>query len=274
MLWLAVSTSFISWLIISVILLVASFVSSDNWRISSATTANPLPASPALAASIEALSARRFVWLDIDIMLPTISSTSLTFSERRFVALTVLLLFSSTVCAWRLRSSTTLAPSSIVVLVISESSFISRAFPSALEAASLISLHICACFWIASAVLSVLPDIFFIDTSLELTELLNTETISDASSNLLLSCFATSDIISFAFCCFCAPSFIASVFSLKKSSKRLTIRIVANAESSITTAPITIVLLSASPAEENLIHCIIYATIITKLLIYISLLLR
>ena len=31
----------------------------------SATTAKPLPASPALAASIEALSARRFVWLAI-----------------------------------------------------------------------------------------------------------------------------------------------------------------------------------------------------------------
>ena len=33
-----------------------------RWLISSATTAKPLPASPALAASIEAFNARRFVW--------------------------------------------------------------------------------------------------------------------------------------------------------------------------------------------------------------------
>ena len=40
-------------------------VSVLNARICSATTAKPLPASPALAASIEALRARRLVWLDI-----------------------------------------------------------------------------------------------------------------------------------------------------------------------------------------------------------------
>ncbi len=39
----------------------ASADSSANFRTSSATTANPRPASPALAASIAALSERRFV---------------------------------------------------------------------------------------------------------------------------------------------------------------------------------------------------------------------
>ena len=39
--------------------------SSANFLISSATTANPLPASPACAASIAAFIARRFVWLAI-----------------------------------------------------------------------------------------------------------------------------------------------------------------------------------------------------------------
>ena len=46
--------------------------------ISSATTANPLPASPALAASIEALSARRLVWAAILLIPSTFSLTLLT----------------------------------------------------------------------------------------------------------------------------------------------------------------------------------------------------
>lgn len=42
--------------------------SSAKFLISSATTANPFPASPALAASIEALSANRLVCLAIPVM--------------------------------------------------------------------------------------------------------------------------------------------------------------------------------------------------------------
>ena len=58
-----------------------SFVSVLSVRIWSATTANPFPASPALAASMEAFRARRFVWLEILSIFPvscfTVENSSL-----------------------------------------------------------------------------------------------------------------------------------------------------------------------------------------------------
>ena len=48
-------------------------VSSASFLISSATTANPFPASPALAASMDAFSASRFVWEEIE-LIPEITS--------------------------------------------------------------------------------------------------------------------------------------------------------------------------------------------------------
>ncbi len=55
---------------------------SERLPISVATTANPLPAYPALAASIEALSASRLVWLAMDAI---ISTASLIFCTASFV---------------------------------------------------------------------------------------------------------------------------------------------------------------------------------------------
>ncbi len=59
--------------IIFSISLVALVVLSANFLTSSATTANPLPASPALAASIAALRAKRLVWSAISLITVNIS---------------------------------------------------------------------------------------------------------------------------------------------------------------------------------------------------------
>ena len=55
--------------------------SSANFLTSSATTAKPLPDSPARAASIAAFSANRFVYSEIDVIIETISSILFDFSS-------------------------------------------------------------------------------------------------------------------------------------------------------------------------------------------------
>ena len=58
-------------------------LSSANFLISSATTANPLPDSPALAASMEAFNDSKLVWLVIFLMILT---ASFIFALELFVA--------------------------------------------------------------------------------------------------------------------------------------------------------------------------------------------
>ena len=68
-------------------------VSSARERISSATTAKPLPASPALAASIEAFKARRLVWEEMFKMESVIPCTRCTFCTNSLTVLEMLVMF-------------------------------------------------------------------------------------------------------------------------------------------------------------------------------------
>ena len=72
-------------LIIWDILFTASWDCSASFLTSSATTANPLPCSPALADSIAAFNARRLVWDEISLIRFTIPSISLDLSPKVFI---------------------------------------------------------------------------------------------------------------------------------------------------------------------------------------------
>ena len=89
-----------------------------SFRISSATTANPLPFSPALAASIEALSERRLVLLAMSVMM---LMASLIFSADSLVLATCSAMLSIASIDW----SFELESSRIMALDSSEAFFIS-----------------------------------------------------------------------------------------------------------------------------------------------------
>ena len=89
------STDFIELSINSAVSLTACELSSASFLTSSATTANPLPASPALAASIAALRAKRFVCSAIVSIVFIISLMFLEESSISFIALTISVIFLS-----------------------------------------------------------------------------------------------------------------------------------------------------------------------------------
>ena len=124
-------TASITMLLMFWISLAVTRLLSASCRISSATTANPFPASPALAASMEAFNARRFVWLAMLKILLVNSSicftlwlsftASTSWSPISFIILTAAFRLS-TVCscillARSLMSMTTSFPSSALWLM-------------------------------------------------------------------------------------------------------------------------------------------------------------
>ncbi len=65
---------------------------SANFLISSATTAKPFPASPALAASIDAFKANRFVCSAIEDIVPIILEISLVLLSNSIIAASMFLI--------------------------------------------------------------------------------------------------------------------------------------------------------------------------------------
>ena len=145
-----------------------SAIAFDVWSarlpISVATTANPLPASPALAASIDALSANRLVCDEISIIVPVSSfilSTALdpsiasvAFSFTLVYICIVLLLavtvFSCKAVALCITSSEFFAPFSAIVLMFSASSLILLTFSLIVTVVAAVSSMPAASCWLVA----------------------------------------------------------------------------------------------------------------------------
>jgi len=99
---------------------VAFLLSSASFLISSATTAKPFPASPALAASIAALSARRLVCSVMLFMDSTILPTFSVFSDSFLI--TVLVCSEAFPVSWAMLTmfSTDCSPSLAAWVTVSE----------------------------------------------------------------------------------------------------------------------------------------------------------
>ena len=210
MLCVAAPTSVVSLLMMAPICSVASLVSSESLRISSATTANPLPASPALAASIDALSARRLVWEEIPRMVSVMASTSLMRSFRLLVETLASRLTEAITFACSSNALTRSTPSSTACAVVCDRSFIRCACSSTFSKIFWISMVWAVCDSMASAVSLVLSAISLTEVWLLSILSFNIRETSIAWSNCSVSSSECS-MISFAiFACLAVRSWISS----------------------------------------------------------------
>ena len=139
-------TSSIHFSINSLVVTADCALSAANFPIWSATTAKPRPASPALAASIEAFRDNRLVWEAISSMATMISAISLDVASIRFIASVNLSissrLFSASLAeaeipsAAFLATDALLAEMSVTCLIVPASSSIAQACPVAPSAKS------------------------------------------------------------------------------------------------------------------------------------------
>ena len=107
------SASFVTPCSKSVILSIDCFVLSASLRISSATTEKPLPASPALAASMDAFNASKFVWDETWYIIWVISSAELIFSCNSCATSVTFWFVTAISSDFSFRCSTSLPPASV-----------------------------------------------------------------------------------------------------------------------------------------------------------------
>ena len=139
-------------------------VSSARFRIWSATTAKPFPASPALALSIEAFNARRFVWLEIEKITSVICWTSFAFFCKSSIDSATRLLVSLIESAsFRIESMTVIFSSNNFDDMVAASTII-LAFSEVSSMSLLMRFVIWLCSFTLSTLFCVWPEIVSIES--------------------------------------------------------------------------------------------------------------